>query len=89
MIKAAISSVYSNKVVSGDRSESHDRYGTPAVEPTTIRFGARNIRYMTVEEIEEDRRLREDEDIEWHIGGHDSLATMKAAEEIDEALASA
>lgn len=44
---------------------------------------------FTVYGYREDRRLNEYEDIEWHIGGHDSLTTMKAAEEIDEALASA
>lgn len=45
--------------------------------------------FFTVYDYKEYRRLREDEDIEWHIGGLDSLTTMKAAEELDEALASA
>ena len=44
---------------------------------------------FTVYDWKEYRRLREDEPIEWHIGGNDSLATMNAAEELEEALASA
>lgn len=45
--------------------------------------------FFTVYDYKEYRRLEEDENVEWHIGGRDSLTTMKAAEELDEALASA
>lgn len=44
---------------------------------------------FTVYDYKEYRRLKENEDIEWHIGGHNSLTTRNAAEEIEEALASA
>jgi hypothetical protein len=43
---------------------------------------------FTVYDWKEYRKLNEDEDIEWHVGGHSGLDTMKALEEIEEALAS-
>jgi hypothetical protein len=43
---------------------------------------------FTVYDWKEYRKLKEDEDIEWHVGGHSGLDTMKALEEIEEALAS-
>jgi hypothetical protein len=42
---------------------------------------------FTVYDWKEYRKLKEDEDIEWHVGGHSGLDTMKALEEIEEALA--
>jgi hypothetical protein len=42
---------------------------------------------FTVYDWKEYRRLGENEMIEWHIGGHSGLDTMKALEEIGEALA--
>jgi hypothetical protein len=42
---------------------------------------------FTVYDWKEYRRLEEDEDIEWHVGGHSGLDTRKALEEIGEALA--
>jgi len=42
---------------------------------------------FTVYYWKEYRRLEEDENIEWHIGGHSGADTEKALEEIEEALA--
>ena len=41
---------------------------------------------FTVYDWKEYRPLSEDEIIEWHIGGHSSLVTMKASREINAAL---
>ena len=42
---------------------------------------------MEVELVKFSLGLEEDEDIEWHVGGHSGLDTRKALEEIGEALA--
>ena len=42
---------------------------------------------FTVYDWKEYRPLEENEMIEWHVGGHSGLDTMKALEEIEEALA--
>lgn len=42
---------------------------------------------FTVYDWKEYRPLEEDEEIEWHVGGHSKWDTMKALEEIEEALA--
>jgi hypothetical protein len=41
---------------------------------------------FTVYDWKEYRRLEEDEDIEWHVGGRSGADTEKALNEIDEAL---
>lgn len=41
---------------------------------------------FTVYDWKEYRELKEDEQIEWHVGGHSRLATEKALNEIKEAL---
>ena len=41
---------------------------------------------FTVYDWKEYRTLGEDEEIEWHIGGHRSIDTQKAADEINNAL---
>jgi hypothetical protein len=43
---------------------------------------------FTVYDWKEYRPLNEFEGIRWHVGGHSGLDTMKALEEIEEALAS-
>ena len=41
---------------------------------------------FTVYDWKEYRRIDEDEEIEWHIGGHRSIETTQAADEINYAL---
>ena len=41
---------------------------------------------FTVYDWKEYRKLKEDEQIEWHVGGHSRLDTEKALNEIKEAL---
>lgn len=41
---------------------------------------------FTVYDWKEYRRLSEDEEIEWHIGGHSRKVTEKACEEVEEEL---
>jgi hypothetical protein len=41
---------------------------------------------FTVYDWKEGRRLREDEEIEWHIGAHTSAAAQIGCEELEEAL---
>jgi hypothetical protein len=43
---------------------------------------------FTVYDWKEYRPLNEFEGIQWHVGGHSGLDTMKALEEIEEALVS-
>ena len=92
--KSTMETSFHNVVVSATVRELRQVLGEPACEQNDgedkVNFEwemeTKNGKVFTVYDWKEYRQIEEDEEIEWHIGGHCFMDTYTASEEITNAL---